>query len=68
MPLDSEIIVAHHPGMELAALAYLADQLNPEMAWIPRAVLNGKQPNQADIQALHDRLAEVVEFDEQLGA
>ncbi|MDP7725085.1 hypothetical protein [Mycobacterium sp. TY814] len=54
--------------MELAALAYLADHLDPDMAWIPRAVLNGRQPTQQDVQALHDRLADVVGLDEQYGA
>lgn len=66
--LDTEYSDAHHGGMELAALAYLADHLPDETAWIPRAVLNGRQPTQDGIQALHDRLTEVVELDDQLGA
>jgi len=34
----------------------------------PRGVLDGRQPTQAGIQTLHDRLTDVVELDEQLGA
>jgi len=57
--------------MELAALAYLADQLETErhpLACITRVVLNGRTPTQTEVQALHDRPAEVVDLDQQLGA
>lgn len=42
--------------MELAALAYLADNLDPSMSWIPRAILDGRQPTDRDVRAFIDCL------------
>lgn len=42
--------------MELAALAYLADHLPDETAWIPRAVIAGRKPTQKGMQDFIDRL------------
>jgi hypothetical protein len=69
--VDTEFLGGDHAVMELAALAYLAGQLEQDghpLAWIARVALDGRQPTDAGVHALYDRLADVLDLDQQLGA